>query len=154
MGLRVVLPLIILLCIGVPRAVAQPFAYGIAGPAGVSGFFRASHSWHAAGGGEFVIPLGVGFGGELGIMQSLGVLSLNASLHFSRSRSMLSPYVTAGYTRMGSGEGSFDAWNAGGGADYWFGARAGLRMEFRDHIRPDARGTVQYWTVRAGIAVR
>jgi hypothetical protein len=154
MGLRIVLlPLILLLGISVPRAVAQPLAYGIAGPAGVSGFFRASRSWHAAGGAEFVIPAGVGFGGEFGFMQSLAVLSLNASLHFP-SRSMLSPYVTAGYTRMGSGEGSFDAWNAGAGADYWFGARAGLRMEFRDHIRPDARGTVQYWTVRAGIAVR
>ena len=30
----------------------------------------------------------------------------------------------------------------------------GLRVEFRDHVRPDSRGTVHYWSLRAGIAFR
>lgn len=72
----------------------------------------------------------------------------------NRPSQKLAPFVTAGYTRMGSGEGSFNAWNVGAGANYWVGRRVGVRMEFRDHVRPDVRGTVQYWAVRAGVAVR
>jgi hypothetical protein len=65
-----------------------------------------------------------------------------------------SPFFTGGYTHMGSGEASFDAWNVGVGFDLWTSDRFGFRVEFRDHVRPDFRGTVQYWTVRAGVCFR
>jgi len=147
---------VFLVSTGGPPALTQTAGYGVAGPAGVSGFFGSNVSGHAVGGGEFVLPVGVGIGGEAGLLDSLGLLSLNGSLHIGRDRAAqkLSPFVTAGYTWMGSGEGSFNAWNVGAGANYWLGRRVGVRMDFRDHIRPDRRGTVQYWTVRAGIAVR
>ena len=50
--------------------------------------------------------------------------------------------------------GSFDAWDIGGGIDYWTKDRLGVRVEFRDHVRSDRRGDVHYWALRAGIAFR
>jgi hypothetical protein len=36
----------------------------------------------------------------------------------------------------------------------WPGDHAGIRLEVRDHLRPDDRGTTHYWSFRAGIAIR
>ena len=87
---------------------------------------------------------------------ALLVVSANGVLHFSTSQSARrpSPFVTGGYTHMGSGEGSFGAWNVGAGIDLWAKERVGVRVDFRDHVRPDSRGAVQYWTIRAGIVFR
>jgi hypothetical protein len=89
----------------------------------------------------------------------LWVTSANGIFHFAPTvatavRSRVSPFVTGGYTRMASGEGAFNAWNVGAGADVWLKPRAGLRLEFRDHLRPDRRGDVQYWAFRAGVVFR
>ncbi len=135
--------------------------YGIAGPSGISGFFRSSgSSVHAAGGVEALVVGRAGVGGELGVLanssSALIVVSANGVLHVltPQSASRLSPYVTGGYTHMSSGEGGFGAWNVGGGLDLWLKDRVGMRLEFRDHVRPDSRGAVQYWTVRAGVVFR
>ena len=135
----------------------QGLGYAVAGPAGVSGFFSSSaSSVHAAGGGEALVAGLVGVGAEVGALANssnvLLVVSANGVAHLTRSR--FSPFVTAGYTRMQSGEGGFNAWNAGVGADYWAGDRVGIRVDFRDHVRPDSRGTVQYWTFRGGVVFR
>lgn len=145
-------------------AAAQALGYGIAGPAGYSGFFgSAFQSVHAAGGGEVLAGGRVGGGGEFGLLANTGgglfVASANAVFHFAPGqptplRRRISPYVSGGYTRLFSGEGSFNAWNAGIGADVWLKPRVGLRAEFRDHVRPDARGGVHYWAVRAGVVFR
>ena len=145
-------------------AVGQALGYGIAGPAGYSGFFGSSFaSVHAAGGGEFLVGGRVGAGGEFGLLANTGgglfITSANAVFHFTPSqptpiRSRISPYVSGGYTRLSSGEGGFNAVNAGIGADVWFKPRVGLRAEFRDHIRPDSRGGVHYWSVRTGVVFR
>ena len=136
---------------------AQALGYVIAGPAGVSGFFRSpGTSMHAAGGGEALLNGVLGVGGEAGLLANsssvLWVLSANGVAHVGAAR--MSPFVTGGYTRMGGGEGGFNAWNAGAGLDFWARSRLGLRFEFRDHIRPDSRGTVHYWTVRGGLLFR
>jgi hypothetical protein len=145
-------------------AAAQGLGYAIVGPAGYSGFFGgAAGLGHAAGGGEVLTGGRVGGGGEFGILAGTGgallVTSINAVFHLgpgraTPGRSRLSPYVSGGYTRMSSGEGSFNGWNVGAGADLWFKPRVGLRVEFRDHVRPDSRGGVHYWAVRAGVALR
>jgi len=115
---------------------------------------------HAAGGGEALVNGRAGVGGEFGVFanssSALLVFSVNGVLHVSPSTASrgLSPFVTGGYTHMGSGEGSFGAWNVGGGIDLWTKDRVGLRVEFRDHVRPDFRGAVQYWTIRAGVVFR
>jgi hypothetical protein len=144
---------------------AQGLGYGIAGPAGYSGFFGTSSALaiHAAGGGEVLVDGRVGGGGEFGLLATTGgglfATSANAVFHFVPSqptpvRSRLSPYVSGGYTRLSSGEGGFNAWNAGIGADVWLKPRLGLRAEFRDHIRPDSRGGVHYWALRVGVVFR
>jgi hypothetical protein len=146
---------------GVRTVEAQGLGYGIAGPAGISGFFGSSaSSIHAAAGGEGLFDGRAGIGGEVGVLANSGsallVLSANGVLHFSTDPSRLSPFVTGGYTIMGVGygEGSFSAWNVGAGVDYWAKDRVGVRIDFRDHVRPDSRGAVQYWTIRAGVVFR
>ena len=143
---------------------AQALGYGIAGPAGYSGFFGSSTLLvHAAGGGEFLVGGRVGAGGEFGLLANadggMFVTSVNGVFHFVPSvvtpiKSRISPFASGGYTRLSSGEGAFDAWNLGGGADLWLKPRVGLRVEFRDHIRPDGRGGVQYWAYRVGVVFR
>jgi hypothetical protein len=146
---------------GTRPADAQVLGYVIGGPAGLHGFFGSrADAGHAAAGAELLGDGRAGIGGEFGILASGGgglfVYSVNGVLHLlpSRRRRGPSPFVTGGYTRMSSGEGSFDAWNAGAGVNAWFSARIGARLEFRDHVRPDSRGAVHYWSLRAGIVVR
>ena len=143
---------------------AQALGYGIAGPAGYSGFFgSALESVHAAGGGEILAGGRVGGGGEFGLLANPGgglfIASANAVFHFvphrqTPLRARISPYVSGGYTRLWSGEGAFNGWNAGIGADVWLKPRVGLRAEVRDHVRPDSRGGVHYWSIRAGVVFR
>ena len=101
--------------------------------------------------------------GEFGVLGNpsggLFIASANAVFHFipgqpTHLRRRISPYVSGGYTRLFSGEGAFNAWTAGSGADAWLKPRVGLRAEFRDQVRPDSRGGVHYWSVRAGVVFR
>jgi hypothetical protein len=153
--------LALILCAIARAAGAQALGYGIAGPAGVSGFFSTSGvQVHAAGGGELLAGGRVGGGGEFGVLGGAGgglfVTSVNGVYHGYRitDEQKVQPFLTGGYTYMSSGEGSFNAWNVGGGVDVWLKKRVGLRVEYRDHIRPDDRGTVHYWTIRAGVVFR
>lgn len=109
---------------GVRTVEAQGLGYGIAGPAGLSGFFGSSvSSIHAAGGGEALFDGRAGIGGEFGVLASSGsvllVFSANGVFHFvtASAKGRFSPFVSGGYTLMGVGygEGSFSAWNVGAG---------------------------------------
>jgi hypothetical protein len=145
-----------LLLFGTRTASAQGLGYGIAGPSGNTGSF-GSIALHAAGGGELLVNRRAGVGGEVGILANassvLTALSFNGVVHLLTART--SPYVTGGYSRFSSGEGSFNAWNYGVGADFWANDRVGLRIEFRDHVRSRTFGSkVHYFGIRAGIAFR
>jgi hypothetical protein len=131
-------------------AEAQVIGYGIAGPAGTSGFVNTNTTFHAAAGLEIVPAETVGIGGEFGFFNRLMVGSANGVVRFGPA------FVTGGYSRMGigDGEGAFSAFNFGGGAHFWSRRRAGLRVEFRDHLRSDDRGNTHYWSIRAGVAFR
>jgi hypothetical protein len=121
------------------RAEAQGLGYGVAGPAGVSGFFASNASQlHAAGGGELVAANRVGVGGEFGVFgrtSVLLVLSVNGTVHLGGNpeTDTLVPYISSGYSRLGIGDGdrSFAAWNIAAGVDYWAGRRTGFRAELR-----------------------
>jgi hypothetical protein len=151
----------LVLCATARAAEAQALGYGIAGPAGYSGFFSSNAGLvHAAGGVELLAGGRLGGGGEFGLIAGSGgglwVSSVNGVYHGYRitgDRKVM-PFLTGGYTHMSSGDGSFNAWNVGGGVDIWPKERVGLRVEYRDHIRPDDRGTVHYWTIRAGVVFR
>jgi hypothetical protein len=108
-----------------------------------------------AGGGEFLVNRYAGLGGEYGLFGNsgslLGVASINGIAHFADRSAGKGPFLTAGYSRFSSGEGAFNAFNFGIGADVWYDGRTGLRLEVRDHLRPDSRGAVHYISVRVGV---
>jgi hypothetical protein len=83
----------------------------------------------------------------------IGVFSTNGLYSFSTDlNSKTVPFVTGGYSmffRSGVGH----AINFGGGMHYWFSDRAGLRVEFRDHIPTEDSGT-HFIQGRIGISFR
>lgn len=147
----------ILITLAAVSADAQVLGYGVAGPAGAMGFVDTrALTINAAGGAEVFLAKYVAVGAEGGFFDRLISVSVNGALHVVSDSDRMAPFITAGYTKMGisDGEGSFDAWNVGAGADAWLGRHAGIRFELRDHIRPDHRGTTHYWSFRAGVVFR
>ena len=135
---------------------AQVHGYAIAGPAGANGFVNTRNiTFHAAAGAEVFLGKYASIGGEGGFFDRLITVSVDGALHVSDGTKM-SPFLSAGYTRLGvaDGEGGFDAWNVGAGADAWLGRHAGIRFELRDHVRPDHRGATNYWSFRTGVVFR
>ncbi len=137
---------------------AQVVGYGVAGPAGARGFANTrALTFNAAGGAEVFLGKYFAVGGEGGFFDRLMTVSANGSLHVVSTGDRMSPFITAGYSKMGisDGEGpAFDEWNFGAGVDAWFGDHAGMRFELRDHIRPDHRGTTHYGAFRVGVVFR
>ena len=141
--------------LGVLESEAQGIGYVLAGPVGVSGFYGRGTTGHVGVGGELLLRNQFAIGAEIGLMSYAAVFAVNGGAHFVRDRSRrLVPFASGGYVKWSSNEGSFDGMNVAAGADYWFKQRLGMRIEVRDHIRPDSRGTVQYWSFRAGVAFR
>jgi hypothetical protein len=113
------------------------------------------------GGGEHVFGPGIGIGAELGAVgpwrnyrSAIGMFSVNGSYHFLRDRRKIDPFAGGGYT-LGFRSGSINLGNFGGGLNYWFGDRIGLRVEFRDHVYASGRSPdVHYWGFRFGITFR
>jgi hypothetical protein len=149
----------LLLGVNATEARAQLVAFGVGGPAGYSGFFGSTvDSLHVAGGAQFVVGDRLGVGGDLGFFSRLVTASAMASWHFVgvRAPGRAMPFVAGGYSKMGigDGEGSFQAWVVAAGADVRLRKRWAVRLEFRDNVRPDARGSVQYWSIGAGVSFR
>jgi hypothetical protein len=140
------------------RAQTHVSGYAVGGPGGVSAFFRTQTPMlSAAGGAEVMTPVGLGAGAELGLLANSGgflrLVSVNGVMRLSpRNDSSAVPFLTAGYTNAASSEAGFNAWNIGGGILLRSAHRPGVRIEFRDHVRPDIRGTCHYWSLRAGIS--
>ena len=113
------------------------------------------------GGGERLIYRGLGAGAEVsylgtvrGLRDGFGVFSPNVSYHFlSATKSgKWVPFVTGGYTlyfRSGVAHG----FNFGGGVNYWFKERVGLRFEARDQVFAN-NGAAHLVSLRAGISFR
>lgn len=94
------------------------------------------------GGGEGLIKGGFSVGAEIGgytpardFGDGFGILSAGAGYHFlkaSKSGKVV-PFVNGGYSlffRSGVDNGI----HFGGGVNYWFKERIGLRFEIRDHV--------------------
>jgi hypothetical protein len=116
---------------------------------------------HIGGGGEGLVYKGLGVGGEVGYLgaardlsQGIGILSPNVSYHFTKASKSgkFAPFVTGGYTLL-IGSDAAHAVNFGGGMNWWFKDRIGLRLEFRDHV-PVQFGSVHIFSVRIGLAFR
>jgi hypothetical protein len=76
--------------------------------------------------------------------------SINGSYHLFRSSPRkVKPFVTAGFGGAASGDGSVGLVNFGGGLNYWFRDRLGLRVEVRDQVDTDF--DVHQVSLRVGI---
>ena len=135
--------------------------YAGAGVAGYSAFFNSRAPFVFVGGGaEVVGGTGVGAGVDAGIFANnsgatLAVLSFDGVVQLRRRPEKGAvPFILGGYTAAYAPESDFSTWNIGGGVTWLRGRRTGIRVEFRDHIRPDFRGTSHYWVLRGGMAFR
>ena len=113
---------------------------------------------HVGGGGEVMAYRGIGLGAELGYLTphrdwaaGMGVLSLDGSYHFSRHSKWV-PFVNGGYT-LGLRSGHGSAINYGGGVNYWYRPKQGIRVEFRDIVDPHLL-KCHGWGMRIGFAFR
>ncbi len=114
---------------------------------------------HFGGGGEGLIYRGLGIGAELGYLtpwrdfsSGIGIFSVNGSYHFNRTEK-LSPFITGGYS-LAFRNGHINLANFGGGVNYWFREKMGLRLEFRDHIHTGSFPTAHYLSARIGLSFR
>ena len=122
---------------------------------------EGSFGLHIGGGGEGLVYKGLGVGGEIGYLGSadglrdgIGVLSTNISYHFTKATKSrkFAPFVTSGYSMLIRGS-AINSINIGGGANWWFKDRIGLRLELRDHV-PLRFESVHFFGVRIGLAFR
>lgn len=113
------------------------------------------------GGGEGLIHKGLGVGGEIGYLtlarsfnRGFGIFSVNGSYHFTEATASgkVVPFVTGGYSLFFR-DGHTNGFNVGGGVNYWFRERVGVRLEFRDQVVPEGR-SVHYLGFRVGLAFR
>ena len=143
----------------------RAIGYLFVAPGGAASNQDSSPTMHFGGGGEYLIYKGLGAGAEIGALlpvgssgcscstgNGIGLFSSNASYHFlnaSQNRKLV-PFVTAGYTGAFQSEWGESWFNFGGGADYWFRERAGLRVEFRDHVDPQHSEPIHFLEARVG----
>jgi hypothetical protein len=142
--------------------------YLFAGPGAVTSAGVSTAILHGGVGFEIRLPVGLAAGAEVGVLTSVertgavGIGSLNGYYHFMHDRSRkLDPFATAGYTALVS-DGLINAFNVGGGVNWWFVRHVGLKLEFRDHITQvgfsfvssHASETIQLPEFRVGIAFR
>jgi hypothetical protein len=146
---------------GLGMLAGQSHGYVFFGPGGVTAGDTSSAAYMGAG-GEGVFGPGIGVGAEVGyatpwksFRSGIGIGSVNGSFHFKRSGRIV-PFLTGGYSiffRSGHENGI----NVGGGVNWWFSDRLGLKAEFRDHISTtfvDVDNDVHLWVLRAGLTFR
>lgn len=135
--------------------------YAFAAPGAIAGHGGGTAAMHYGGGGEGFITKGFGLGGEVGYFtparahsQGFGIASANGVYRFKGAGKdgRVVPFVTGGYSLFFRG-GPDNAANFGGGVNYWFKEKLGLRVEFRDHFFVVDPGT-HFLGVRIGITFR
>jgi hypothetical protein len=143
------------------QAQSNSHGYLLAAPGGTSSNGTGGGTLHIAGGADGVFTNGASVGAEVGYLlpfrdtsSGLGLFSVNGGYHFLKSGSKTVPFITGGYTgffRSGYANGV----NFGGGVNYWFKERMGLRVEFRDNVALfDSSYNVHFLNVRVGLAFR
>jgi hypothetical protein len=114
------------------------FAPGGAAARGETGLWTA----HVGGGGEGFFTKHLGLGGDVGYLtpfrhwkDGIGTFSPDFIVRFRAKNdgNKVEPFVTGGYTLFFR-EGTVSGANFGGGLNYWFTDRVGLRFELRDNV--------------------
>ena len=118
--------------------------------------FSAFTAKGLGGGAEFVLPAGIGFGGELyaaisggKIVPSVGIASANGYYHLG-SGNRIDPYFTGGYSQFFRGS-SGTGGNLGFGINLWLFRSLGLKLEFRDHVISTNGITHHWWAGHFGL---
>jgi hypothetical protein len=124
----------------------QPLAgcgYAFFAPGAAIGQGASTSLMHFGAGAEGNLYKGLGLAAEIGYLTpfrdmglGVGVFSVDGFYRFSKSGSRAEPFVVGGYSllfRNGVGNGI----NLGGGIDYWFMKKLGVRVEFRDYFNPN-----------------
>lgn len=149
----------LLAALTLPLLPAQSHGYVFSGAGGFSSDGLTSGAAWMGIGGNGVLDHGIGIGAEAGFMgpwrdlrYGIGIGSVNGSWYFRRRGAVL-PFVTGGYS-VYVRNGATSGFNAGGGVDWWFQPRLGLKVEIRDHSGAgNMRGT-HLWAIRAGLIFR
>ena len=142
------------------------YVLGVAGPVFVpqSAFSRWNGTFVYAGGGiEFRIGNTFAMGGDGGVLNKItngssyttGMASATPAFHFKARHSpgRFDPFINGGASIL------FDKYSVsipmihfGGGLNYSFSSRFGMRFEYRHHVwSPEAEESVQLAAFRAGI---
>ena len=156
------LGLVLLLMPATASAQNGPSGY-VFGGVGASSLIGSSSSAYSFGaGGEYRIKR-FGIGGEIGGVSlrrtisletrrsTMALGSVSGNYHFrsgKRGSRVRDPFVTTGVSFLNGPNGYF---HYGGGMNYWFDKRVGLRLEFRDHINGSNN---HIWQVRVGLTFR
>jgi len=152
---------LILLCLACAGAATAQRSYGYwtLMNGGLSAAGRTHYQLALHGGGEFAIARGFSAGLEGGFTGDprrnygdtmLGMASVNGYYHARLARNArLDPFVTMGYTVLFRTD-TQNAFNWGGGLNWWLKRTAALRVEVRDHVFGDPR--VHLWGIRAGVS--
>lgn len=91
------------------------------------------------------------FARDNGLTAGAAVITANGSYHFLRGRSRVEPFVTAGYGTLANFGESISMFNYGGGAQFWFHKRMGVRVEL---LNFQSGGYRELTSIRFGFAFR
>lgn len=144
---------------GATASAQGAYGYVFGAPGAVQCCGEARATLHVGGGGEFITPIGLGVGAEIGFLgpweelgEGIGVFSVNGVYDFlpRRSTRRVSPFATGGYTVFFR-DGAEGMWNVGGGVHVRINDRMAVRVELRDHINSGFGETVHFWGARVGL---
>lgn len=148
-------------------AAQQSNAYVFAGAGGISVAGNTGKALYGGAGAEAIVGSGMGLGAEGDVIRQvsqgwhglMALVSANFYYHFVHTLDRIDPFVTIGYTsafrgahhEAGQDPGQANLVNFGGGVNYWFRPSTGLKLEFRDHLRPNRGPNADYWSFRIGV---
>jgi hypothetical protein len=131
------------------------FAPGVTSPGGTG-------TMHLGAGGEGFFTRNLGLGADVGYVapfesftDGIGTFAPNFVTRF-RAKSddnKVEPFVSGGYTLFFR-EGTANGVNFGGGLNYWFRERLGLRFEVRDNVMIANGETGHFVGLRVGLTFR
>lgn len=120
---------------------------------GVGGCIHNVANVSVVGGGDAFVFRGLALGGEIGYYQfvenrgaGFGVTALNVGYHFvNRQRpGRVEPFVSAGVLGAAFRGSAVAAGSVGGGINYWFSRKAGLRLEGRAYGFGEGEGLFKF----------
>ncbi len=112
--------------------------------------------YHLAGGAEYLVAEHLGVRGEFAVMNGPSlVLSANVVVRLRSWReARLQPFMTGGYSSIGTNTETIQGWNAGVGADYLLKDEFALRTDVILIGGPTNGSSVRGWALRVGMAFR